>query len=158
MHELGIIVHIAKTLDQVAAENELKKIGSVTLDIGEVSGIVPEYLTECWEFYRKKNPLIAECEMKIESLPAVTICEDCQKTYETVTYGRQCPHCGSYETYLVTGNECSIKELEACYPEAESPITILKWTWRERHGLFFHPCPFCVCGKVTAKWLRVCIK
>ena len=75
MHELGIIVHIAKTLDQVAAENELKKIGSVTLDIGEVSGIVPEYLTECWEFYRKKNPLIAECEMKIESLPAVTICE-----------------------------------------------------------------------------------
>lgn len=24
MHELGIIVHIAKTLDQVAAENELK--------------------------------------------------------------------------------------------------------------------------------------
>lgn len=39
MHELGIIVHIAKTLDQVAAENELKKIGSVTLDIGEVSGI-----------------------------------------------------------------------------------------------------------------------
>ena len=113
MHELGIIVHIAKTLDQVAAENELKKIGSVTLDIGEVSGIVPEYLTECWEFYRKKNPLIAECEMKIESLPAVTICEDCQKTYETVTYGRQCPHCGSYETYLVTGNECSIKEIEA---------------------------------------------
>ena len=75
MHELGIIVHIAKTLDQVAAENKLKKIGSVTLDIGEVSGIVPEYLTECWEFYRKKNPLIAECEMKIESLPAVTICE-----------------------------------------------------------------------------------
>lgn len=42
MHELGIIVHIAKTLDQVAAENELKKIGSVTLDIGEVSGIVPD--------------------------------------------------------------------------------------------------------------------
>ena len=26
MHELGIIVHIAKTLDQVAAENELKKL------------------------------------------------------------------------------------------------------------------------------------
>ena len=37
-------------------------------------------------------------------------------------------------------------------------ITIIKWTWRERHGLFFHPCPFCVCGKVTAKWLSVCIR
>ena len=78
MHELGIIVHIAKTLDQVAAENELKKIGSVTLDIGEVSGIVPEYLTECWEFYRKKNQLIAECEKKIVFFFFFFICEDCQ--------------------------------------------------------------------------------
>lgn len=114
MHELGIIVHIAKTLDQVAAENELKKIGSVTLDIGEVSGIGAGISDGVLGILPQKNPLIAECEMKIESLPAVTICEDCQKTYETVTYGRQCPHCGSYETYLVTGNECSIKEIEAC--------------------------------------------
>lgn len=38
--ELGIIVHIAKTLGSgCSLENELKKIGSVTLDIGEVSGI-----------------------------------------------------------------------------------------------------------------------
>lgn len=114
MHELGIIVHISKTLDEIAAENELTKIGSVTLEIGEVSGIVPEYLTDCWDYYRKKNPLLEESELKIEMLPAVTICESCQKTYPTVAHGRQCPHCGSWETYLVNGNECSIKEIEAC--------------------------------------------
>lgn len=114
MHELGIIVHIAKTLDQVAAENEVTKIGSVTLEIGEVSGVVPEYLTECWNFYRKKSPLLADSEMKIEMLPAVTYCENCKENYATVEYGKQCPHCGSYETYLLKGNECSIKEIEAC--------------------------------------------
>lgn len=114
MHELGIIVHVAKSLDSIAAENELEKIGSVTLEIGEVSGIVPGYLTDCWEYYRKKNPLIAEAEMKIEMLPATTFCEACQKTYETVKYGKQCPHCGSFETYLLAGNECNIKEIEAC--------------------------------------------
>ena len=42
MHELGIIIHISKTLKEVAEENEVTKIGSVTLEIGEVSGIVPE--------------------------------------------------------------------------------------------------------------------
>lgn len=114
MHELGIIVHIAKTLDQVAAENEVTKIGSVTLEIGEVSGVVPEYLTECWNFYRKKSPLLADSEMKIEMLPAVTFCENCKETYPTVEYGKQCPHCGSHETYLLKGNECNIKEIEAC--------------------------------------------
>ena len=37
MHELGIIVHITKTLQNVAKENNLSEIGSVTLEIGEVS-------------------------------------------------------------------------------------------------------------------------
>lgn len=114
MHELGIIVHIAKMLDETAVENALTKIGSVTLEIGEVSGIVPEYLTECWEYYRKKSPLLADAEMKIETLPAVTFCENCKETYPTVQHGKRCPHCGSYETYLLKGNECNIKEIEAC--------------------------------------------
>ena len=47
MHELGIIVHINKTLHGIAEENQLSKIGSVTLEIGEVSTIVPEYLMDC---------------------------------------------------------------------------------------------------------------
>ena len=52
MHELGIIIHISKTLKEVAEENEVTKIGSVTLEIGEVSGIVPEYLLDCWDYYQ----------------------------------------------------------------------------------------------------------
>lgn len=57
MHELGIIVHISRTLDEVAKENNLTEIGSVTLEIGEVSGIVPDYMTDCWKYYRKKSEL-----------------------------------------------------------------------------------------------------
>ncbi len=114
MHELGIIIHVAKSLDAVAGENHLTRIGSVTLEIGEVSGIVPEYLTDCWSYYRKKNPLTAEAELRIETLPATTYCEACKKTYPTVAHGKQCPHCGSFGTYLLAGNECNIKEIEAC--------------------------------------------
>ena len=102
MHELGIIVHITKTLQNVAKENNLSEIGSVTLEIGEVSTIVPDYLTDCWKYYRKKFPLIEHSELKIEILPATTYCED-----------RQCPYCKSPNTYLVCGDECNIKEIEA---------------------------------------------
>lgn len=114
MHELGIIVHISRTLNEVAEENHLTEIGSVTLEIGEVSGIVPDYMTDCWKYYRKKSELFTNSDLKIEVLPAVTYCEACQKTYPTVEFGRQCPACGSWETFLVTGNECNIKEIEAC--------------------------------------------
>ena len=60
MHELGIIVHVAKTLKHVALQENVSKIGSVTLEIGEVSGIVESYLTDCWEYYRKKDELIED--------------------------------------------------------------------------------------------------
>lgn len=113
MHELGIIVHITKTLQNVAKENNLSEIGSVTLEIGEVSTIVTDYLTDCWKYYRKKFPLIEHSELKIEILPATTYCEDCRQTYPTVEFGRQCPYCKSPNTYLVCGDECNIKEIEA---------------------------------------------
>ena len=46
MHELGIIVHIKKTLQSVAEENNLKEIATVTLEGGEGEYIVPENLRD----------------------------------------------------------------------------------------------------------------
>jgi hydrogenase nickel incorporation protein HypA/HybF len=51
--------------------------------------------------------------LKLETIPAVTYCSGCEKTYETIRYGKICPYCGSPETWLVQGNECVIKEIEA---------------------------------------------
>ena len=113
MHELGIVTHVIRTLEEVAEENNVVKIGSVTLSVGEVSGVVPEQMIDCWNYFKKRHPVLAESQLKIETIPAVTYCEDCTRTYETVRYGKICPHCGSEHTYLLEGNECSIKEIEA---------------------------------------------
>ena len=113
MHEMGIVIHLAKTLDDLAEENNITKIGSVTLSVGEVSGIMTDLFTDAWEYFRKKHPLLEESELKLETIPAVTYCDGCQHTYRTVEYGRTCPYCGSQETWLVQGNECIIKEIEA---------------------------------------------
>lgn len=34
MHELGILVHMAKTLKSLAEENQLTEIGGITLEVG----------------------------------------------------------------------------------------------------------------------------
>ena len=47
MHELGIVMHVAKVLDEAAEENHITKIGSVTLEIGEVSGIMLDCFEDC---------------------------------------------------------------------------------------------------------------
>ena len=113
MHEMGIVLHLAKTIDEICEEEQLTKIGSVTLQVGEVSGIMTDLFVDCWNYFRAKHPHLTEAELKLETIPAVTHCDGCGKTYETVKYGRQCPHCGSWETWLITGNECIIKEIEA---------------------------------------------
>ena len=72
MHELGTIYYVMKTVENLAAENKLTKVGSITLEVGEVSGIVPEFLTDFWEYARKKNDLFRDTELKIETLHAIT--------------------------------------------------------------------------------------
>ena len=113
MHELGTISYVIRTVEKLAEENSLSEIASVTLEVGEVSGIIPGYLTDYWQYARKKSELLRDTELKIETLPAVTYCEGCGKTYPTVQYAKICPHCGSAETWLLTGNEYNIKEIEA---------------------------------------------
>ncbi|MBO4412204.1 MAG: hydrogenase maturation nickel metallochaperone HypA [Lachnospiraceae bacterium] len=113
MHEMGIILHLAKTMEDIAAEEGLTKIGSVTLEVGEVSGIMTDLFTDCWNYFAAKKDLLRGSELKLVTLPAVTFCENCKEEYETVKYGKICPFCGSKETYLVRGNECIIKEIEA---------------------------------------------
>lgn len=113
MHELGVVFQVIKQVENIGVENRLEEVASVTLEIGEVSGVIHEYLTDCWKWAIKKSELLQNTELKIETIDAVTFCEDCKKTYQTVEYGKICPNCQSEHTYLVQGNEFLIKEIEA---------------------------------------------
>ena len=113
MHELGIVFHIINSVEQVAADNELEKVNAVVLELGEVSGVIPDYLTDCWKWAAAKSELVSGSELKIETLSAVTHCDSCGRDYPTVAHGKTCPHCQSGSTWLLTGNEVNIKEIEA---------------------------------------------
>ena len=113
MHELGIVFHIIRSVEKVAVENGLEKVSAVVLELGEVSGVVPDYLTDCWRWAAAKSELASGSELRIETLPAVTRCGGCGADYPTVAHGRTCPRCGSGDTWLLTGNEVNIKEIEA---------------------------------------------
>ena len=114
MHELGVVFYVVRDVKQVAKENQVEKVASVTLQIGEVSGVVHDYLIDCWNWARKKEPVMEEAELLIEQLDAVSFCEDCRQEYPTVQYAKACPHCGSEHSYLLRWNESLIQEIEVC--------------------------------------------
>ena len=114
-----MVFHIIKDLKTVAKENNVEKISKVTLELGEVSTVIPHYLTDCWKWACAKEDLLSGAKLEIETIAAVTYCEDCGREYATVEHGKTCPHCGSGRTWLLRGTEFMIKEIEVPGPEGE---------------------------------------
>ena len=112
MHELGIVYHIIRDVKNVARANGVSRVSSVTLLLGEVSGVVPDLLLDAWRWAADKKPIVRGAELIVEPVEAVTHCEACGRNYATVERGKTCPHCGSGETYLLQGREVMIKQIE----------------------------------------------
>lgn len=115
MHELGVVFRVIDMVEETAEEHSLTEIEAVTLELGEVSTVIEEYLQKCWKWaVKKRSPILKEAKLLVETIPAVTYCEACGKTYGTVEHGKICPYCQSGQTYLLQGNEFKIKEIEGC--------------------------------------------
>ena len=112
MHELGIVFYIIKACEKAAQENNAKSIKEITLEVGEVSTIVPSYFKDCFSWAIKKNDLMKDCKLNLVVLEGISYCNDCKKTYRTTKYGKECPYCKGHNTYLVTGSEVNIRDIK----------------------------------------------
>jgi hydrogenase nickel incorporation protein HypA/HybF len=112
MHELGVVFHVIDGIEDLAKKNDVNHVNTVTLQIGTVTGIIPDYLIDCWNWAVSKHDIMTDCKLQIEKIEAITHCEDCGRDYNTIVYGKTCPHCQSKNTYLLQGNEFMIKEME----------------------------------------------
>lgn len=112
MHELGIVMHFVDMIEKKAKENHVEKVLSVTLEVGEVSTVVPSYFRDCYKWVIAKSKYMRECELDLVILEAMSYCRDCRKSYRTVDHGKTCPFCGSKNTYLITGNELNVRNMK----------------------------------------------
>ena len=55
MHELGVVFHIADSVEKTAKENGASHVRRVALEIGEVSTVIPDYLIDVWNWNCKKS-------------------------------------------------------------------------------------------------------
>ena len=76
MHELGICDAILKTVDGIAKEEQLTAVYKVTLEVGMLSGVVPRFLTDCWQAVIDGTPY-QDTALAIETINGLARCEDC---------------------------------------------------------------------------------
>ncbi len=109
MHELAIMQGVVKVCEREAAKAGFKRVESITLSVGAVSGIVPECLEEF--FPAAARGTVAEgARLVTRSIPAEISCPDCG--YTGGIKGTECPRCGGWAYRLTKGREFFIESLE----------------------------------------------
>lgn len=112
MHELTIVEHVVRTITRIAKEQNLTAIGSITLQIGEISGVVPRFVENCYHAVIG-GTMLQHTRLCIELLPANGICSSCNKVFHLPGSGNICPYCGCSENKIVSGKEFIIKDISA---------------------------------------------
>lgn len=105
-------MHFIDMVEKAAEENKAKEVVRVTLEVGEVSTIVPSYFRDCYNWAIKKTKHMQNCELDLVVIQGISYCQVCKKTYSTTETGKTCPYCGSGHTYLVTGRDVTVKDIQ----------------------------------------------
>lgn len=120
MHELSIVFDVIDKVEELAKENHVKKVTGLTMEIGEVSSVIPDYFRDCYDWAIKKTQYMKECRLDIVVLKATSFCRDCHEIYDTMKFAKACPKCHSENTYLLSGNELNIRDIKVVEEKEDS--------------------------------------
>ncbi len=107
MHEIGIMENIITEVERVALDNSLDRVTSISLRIGELRHIVPEYLSFAFDAV-KGETVASEAMLLVEYIPVVAKCGQCLIEFEIKNSRFICSNCGGIELDILSGKEVLI--------------------------------------------------
>lgn len=111
MHELGITQSIVEIAEKTARDQDAKKVLSVTIEVGELSGVIPDAVEFCFEACVQET-LLEGSRLIINKIPGLGKCDECRARVKLDNMTFSCPACGSYALQRTQGEELNIKEVE----------------------------------------------
>ncbi len=111
MHEVGITRSIVEIAEQNARAKGATRVVSVTVEIGELSGVVPEAVEFCFESC-VNGTFLEGAQLIIERTPGRGRCRECGDESPLGPYTFECPACGEFSLERLQGDELRVKEME----------------------------------------------
>jgi hydrogenase nickel incorporation protein HypA/HybF len=108
LHELSLTQSIVDICLQHGAG---RRVTVVVLEIGDLSGVVPDAVEFCFDAC-SRGTLLEGARLVIERVLARATCHDCGGEFPVSTYFDPCPTCGGFSHAIVSGEELRVKELE----------------------------------------------
>ncbi len=112
MHELGLCDALLRMVKDVAVKEELTHVEKLTLEIGELSGVVPAYMADCWTAVIDGTEL-QDAKLEIVTIPGVARCLDCEEEFRIDLKSMRCPFCQGDKLMPISGNDMTLREIEA---------------------------------------------
>lgn len=113
MHEIGVLFEVVKSVEKFAKENDVEKIETLVLQIGELSSMIPKYMKTLYPA-AIEGTILDGSNLDIEVIPANGLCKDCQKVFNLMEHKGTCPLCGTKNWEMLSGKEFYIKEIICC--------------------------------------------
>ena len=111
MHEMSIVQSLISIVEEEMLKNRATALKSVRVNIGAMSGIVPEALRTCFEVLTSKTDMRGAV-LKMDIAPLIGYCRKCKENFEVIEYNFSCPECDSADVEIISGREMSIVEIE----------------------------------------------
>lgn len=112
MHELSTVIRLVNLAEKEAAAAGAAGVKSMTVRIGEMTGILPEYVRKYFP-EAVKGTMLEKAELILEEEPVQTKCGDCGRVYRpSREKGYACPDCGSIRGKVVAGRETRLISME----------------------------------------------
>lgn len=116
MHEMGIADAIYKTAQRIKRQENAASVRSITVEIGDLSGVVPRFLADCWEAVAAGTELDGT-HLLLHPVPATAQCMDCGEIFVVAVEDLHCPRCRGDKLTPLSGKDLTIAEIEVCDAE-----------------------------------------
>jgi hydrogenase nickel incorporation protein HypA/HybF len=107
MHELGIVRNIVAIVGDAAKG---RRVHRVTLDIGKLSGVMPDAIAFCFETVAQ-GTMLEGATLEIRRIEGRARCDACGSEFTADTLFTPCS-CGSRRFTRLQGEELNIKSME----------------------------------------------
>lgn len=112
MHELNVMMRCLDMVQDIAEKNHASRVASITLDIGELSTILPYFIEKYYPLLIEERPMFNFCKLKIDTTEGIGECLHCGTKYNVWKSNGYCPVCGSRDKKILQGKEFIIKEVQ----------------------------------------------
>ncbi len=111
MHEMALAEGVLQIVQDTVRDQPCKRVVAVTLEIGELSHVMPDAMRFCFDAVVKGS--IAEgARLEIDRAPGRAWCHTCATEVHVASLVADCPECGGHQLQVTGGEDMRVREME----------------------------------------------